>query len=171
MRPSASIRKRENSPPRALAVWAFLGGHVLLGVGMKHSSILATSHALLVFLVGLYLAATARDAGKIVLVVGYIMTSEVLWRMSHVALFWEFGKYSTAAILLLWILRHPTRRPNWLALIYLIFLLPSAIFTCITLSDFTSLRELISFNLFRPLGAGGLFLRPLPAAAPGRGFS
>jgi len=117
---------------------------------MKYSLILATGHALLAFLLGLYLAATARDAGKLIPVVGYIMTSEVLWRMSHVALFWEFGKYSTSAILLLWIMRHPTPRPNWLALIYLLLLIPSVIITCFSRSDFTHLRQILSFNLSGP---------------------
>lgn len=133
-----------------MPVLVFLGGHAFLGIAMKHVALLATAHALLTLLVGLYFAATARQPAKVVMAVSYIVGAEVLWRMTGAAVFWEYGKYAASATLLLWILHHRPPRYNWLALVYFFVLIPSAALTCIRSPNLTTLRGNISFNVSGP---------------------
>src|SRR4051794_12014778 len=82
---------------RGLAL--FLAGHVLLGILLRVAPPLATVHALAAFTIGLFIAATRRPR-DVAAVVAYITGSEVLWRLSHAAVFHEAGKYAIVAVLL-----------------------------------------------------------------------
>jgi len=146
---AAIPRQRTTSPSLALLL-AFLGLHVVLGLSMKELPTLATVHAWLTFIVALYWAATEKGPGKVVLAVCYLASAEVLWRMTGAAVFWEFGKYSVCAVLLVWVLRHFPRRVNGLALVYFGLLLPSMLLTIQAGLGLNQLRQILSFNLSGP---------------------
>lgn len=143
----------------------FFGLHVGLGIAMKWSNGIATIHAALVLFIGLYFAWNDRSGWKVPLVVSYLAASEVLWRMTSASIFWEFGKYAIALILILWNIRVPTRYHNWLPLAYLALHLPSLIYTLTANMEPSVLRGLVSFNLSGPLSmavcAFCLFARPV----------
>ncbi len=133
-----------------MVVLSFLAGHAVLGIAMKHSALVATVHALLTLLVGLYIAATSRQVAKVVMAVSYLMAAEVLWRVSEAVVFWEYGKYATSAILLLWAARHRAPRFNWLAIVYLLLLIPSIALTGLQASGLNDFRQRVSGNFSGP---------------------
>ena len=79
----------------------------------------------------------------------YIAGIEVLLRMAHSSLFWEFGKYAVLYFLLLGILRRSRKLNFYLPIaIYFILLFP-AIFI-LPLDSFNAWRQDITFNLSGP---------------------
>ncbi|MGH9364128.1 MAG: O-antigen ligase family protein [Thermoanaerobaculia bacterium] len=69
--------------------------------------------------------------------------------MTGAAVFWEYGKYATAAIFLVALLRHRRRRPSGAMLLYFALLVPSTALTVAAL-DLSAARSAISFNLSGP---------------------
>lgn len=135
---------------RPNAVFFFLLIHAPIALLMKQMPNLATIHAIATLIVGLAWAVSKRKTMQDVACIGaYIMGAEVLWRMTRANVFWEYGKYATAAVFLVALLsRKQTNKPA-LAFIYFLLLLPSAVLT------FTSLplnlaRMYVSFNLSGP---------------------
>jgi hypothetical protein len=145
----ATHRKRATSISLAVLL-AYFGCHAALGITMKLVPAVATLHALLTLAIGLCFAMKALRPPRLVTVVSYLMTAEVLWRMTGAAVFWEYGKYATSAILLLWLLRRRPPRICWLALVYLCLLIPSILTTCSQISDFDELRQTISESFSGP---------------------
>lgn len=133
----------------------FLISHVPLALLMKSEPLIATGHALLTLIIGLGFSLLGRDhniAGeRTLLVAAYISGVEVLWRSVDAAVFWEYGKYSTIAVLGISLLRRPGPiRLHPLPVAYFMVLLPS-----ITLwfgeGNFNLARQLISSTLSGPL--------------------
>ncbi len=125
-----------------------LGLHAALAIGMYHSRQLATVHALAVFVVGLWFVTQDRQPLRLIYLCGYIVGAEVLWRMTRADVFWEFGKYAIASLLLLAILRW-RMRIRALPVIYFALLVPSAFITAGGL-NVMAVREPLSFNLSGP---------------------
>jgi hypothetical protein len=122
--------------------------HVPLGLVMYWVPTVATVHAALTVIVATFLALSGR-LDRVVYAAAYIAGSEVLWRMSRAAVFWETGKYAIILIFAIAILRVPSVRSRPLPMLYFILLLPSiAIAPYDLLSD--EARELISFDLSGP---------------------
>jgi hypothetical protein len=147
---SATSHARVTSPSLALLL-AYLGAHAVLGIAMKKIPALATTHALLSFLVAIYWAATSRGQSKVITAVCYLAAAEVTWRMARASVFWEFGKYAVCAVLLVAMWRHRPPRLNSLALIYFGLLIPSTLLTCVVYPDFGTLRKAISSPMSGPL--------------------
>lgn len=123
----------------------FVLAHIPLALVLKNVPLLATGHALLALAVGLLFLRRDQGPERVVYVAAYITGCELLWRASHAAVFWEFGKYSVSMLLGLALIRHgllreASRRPLYAFL----FLLPSL--TVLTSFD----REAIAFNLSGP---------------------
>ncbi|MEM1553186.1 MAG: O-antigen ligase family protein [Candidatus Bathyarchaeia archaeon] len=77
------------------------------------------------------------------------MGAEVLWRMTKANVFWEYGKYASAAVFLVALLsRKQTNKPA-LVFIYFLLLLPSAVLT-VTALPFNLARMDLSYNLSGP---------------------
>jgi hypothetical protein len=108
----------------------------------------ATAHAVLTVAVASFLALSARF-DRVVCAAAYIAGSEVLWRMSHAAIFWETGKYAVILIFTISLLRLRPTRSLALPVLYFLLLLPS-----IALAPYGLLsaeaRAQISFNLSGP---------------------
>jgi O-antigen ligase/polysaccharide polymerase Wzy-like membrane protein len=122
--------------------------HVPLGLLMHWVPVVATAHAALTTTVALFLALSARF-DRVVYAAAYIAGSEVLWRMSHAAIFYESGKYAIILIFAIALLRLRPVCSRALPILYFLLLLPSiAIAPYDLLSD--EARQQISFNLSGP---------------------
>lgn len=122
--------------------------HIPLGLLLYHFSDLSTIHAIAVLAVGLLFVFTGR-LQYAAYVVAYIVGAEVLWRMTHASIFWEFGKYSVSLLVLLATLRGGNIRNPGLPLLYFLLLVPSSILTVENLSGSVA-RDQLSFNLSGP---------------------
>lgn len=127
----------------------FAGAHVALALVMHALPIVATMHALACVVVGVYVAAR-RPPQDIAVVVAYMAACEVLWRMSQAAVFWEFGKYAIAVVLVVALLRIRIKRNAVVPMLYFALLLPSALLTLLAFSA-DAARQQLSFNLSGPL--------------------
>lgn len=136
--------------PRLVAAAAFVAAHVVLALLVRAVPGVATVHAVLVLAVGLMIAISTRRLQNVAAVVAYIAGAEVFWRMTKAGVFWEFGKYSMIAVMLVAIARLKVRRNAALALTYIGLLLPSIALT-FTALDVVMAREEVSFNLAGPL--------------------
>lgn len=131
-----------------LATALFLGLHAALALVMRSNASISTAHALTTAAAGVWFAYRG-GAAKVAYICAYITGAEVLWRMTHAAVFWEFGKYSIVLILAVAIIR--LNRPvHFLAVGYFALLLPSAALT-VTAMNSSAAQQALSFNLSGPL--------------------
>lgn len=137
------LARRRLSPPGYLLFW---GLHVPFGLWIVTFPQLATFHALVTLLVGIWFVVTKAPLERIVYVGAYIVGAEVFWRAAGANVFWEYGKYATVLIFVLASLRlRPLRIPRSI-LMYFLLLLP-AIIPTIGQLPISDAREQISFNL------------------------
>lgn len=128
----------------------FIVAHVVLALAMRAIPLFATLHALATVAIAVLVAVTTRSSRNIAFAVAYITGSEVMWRVTHAGVFYEFGKYAVSLVVLIGLMRMRARRNAWPALAYFALLLPSAVLT-ITSLGFDAARQQISFNLSGPL--------------------
>src|SRR5687768_13485298 len=96
--------------------------------GLRAMETVPRYHALGVLGLGVWWATMGRRPSWAVAAAAYIGGAEILWRMTGTGLFWEFGKYGAALILLLVFVRLPSHRTTyWGALLYIVLLIPSAL--------------------------------------------
>jgi hypothetical protein len=124
--------------------------HLLLGVGIYYAGPLALLHPIGAFAVGLAWALRSDvPMSRVSLATGYIIGSEVLWRMAQIPVFWEFGKYSCVVIMVVALIRRSNIRIPVLPLVYFAALLPSSVLTLVAL-DWSRGHEALSSNLSGP---------------------
>ena len=148
------IRGQHPAPSQVQGLnWAwvvFLVAHLPLALLMYGLPALATLHAIATLALGLWWAGTGRRPERVAYVGAYITGAEVIWRMAQAQLFWEFGKYATAAICVVTILRARKLKRPALPFLYFVLLLPSAVLPMANL-DSATLQSYLSFNLSGPL--------------------
>jgi O-antigen ligase len=130
--------------------------HIPLALLLRFHPLSATLHALLVLGVGLIVLVFDSKRGRVqhraMLFAAYIVGAEVLWRMTHAQVFWEYGKYAVALLLIIALLRSQRPRVPVLVLFYFLLLLPSMPYTLFEEQwDLNQIRMHISFNLSGPL--------------------
>jgi O-antigen ligase len=132
-----------------LGLIVFFAAHVPLALLMREYRDVATLHAVATLVIGLWWAVSRSRPDRAIYVCAYITGAEVLWRMVGAQVFWEFGKYAVAAILIIAILRGRRLQPPISILTYFLLLLPSA---GLVLADnsLAAARQDISFNLSGP---------------------
>ena len=140
--------ERERNP--ALWIGLIFAAHVPLALLMHQYSGISTLHAGATLAVGLWWAATRRELAQVAWVGAYITGSEVLWRMTDAQVFWEYGKYVTAAIFLIALIRLRGLRGPALIFVYFALLIPSAGILLAASNDLESVRQQLSFNLSGP---------------------
>src|SRR3954470_24884632 len=86
----SQVRPRE-SPRRWTVGLTLLFAHVPIAILMKQVPTLATIHALLVVILGLFWGAKGQIE-RVAYLGAYIAGSDVLWRMCGAQVFWEMGK-------------------------------------------------------------------------------
>ena len=123
-----SLQSRKSGEIRLILVIALI--HIPLGLFLYSAPSLALIHPVAAFLVGMYWAVRKRyGLDRVALAAGYIIGAEVLWRMAHVPIYWEFGKYGMAAIMITaLIMRRQYTLPAG-PLIYGLLLIPACFIT------------------------------------------
>lgn len=102
--------------------------HVPLGVLLYNAGSFGLIHPILVFVLGIRAALAAKEGlERAAQYAAYIIGVEVLWRMAQVPIFWEFGKYGAAAIMILALARRKLWNMPAAALFYFILLLPATL--------------------------------------------
>lgn len=125
--------------------------HIPLGVVLYNSDLFGLLHPIAAFGFGMR-AAIRRDwsldrAGYFA---AYIVGSEIIWRMAQMPMFWEFGKYGTAAILLTALVRRKMWNIPPFAAIYFALLIPGALVPLMQYSLSES-KEMLSSIMSGPL--------------------
>lgn len=127
--------------------WLIFVLHLPLAYLMENVRIVATAHAVLVLLIGLYFLVHDQTSERLIYVGAYIVGAEVLWRMTQAGVFWEYGKLALILLFFLGLLRWGGGKIGLLPVAYLTPLLLSSIYTLEAL-PINEARETISFNLF-----------------------
>ena len=123
----------------------FLLAHLPLALILKANPLAATAYALAIVGLGFYWVLRDRSPERVVMVMGYIASSEGLWRASKAMIFHESAKYAIAGLALVSIARYGTyARGRWAPLLYFALLVPS-----IAVMPYLD-RNMISFNLSGP---------------------
>lgn len=154
----ARARARGNRQGIDTARWTFfLLLHVPLVALVKLNPWIATAHALGTFALA-FGSLRFRTPERVVLMMGYIIASESLWRVGDAKVFYESGKYMIGALSLLALVRYrllPFSEKG--SILYFALLLPSIL----VMPAFD--RKYVSFNLSGPfaLAACSMFLSTL----------
>lgn len=124
--------------------------HVPLGLFDYYAGPAALLHPAAVFGIGIYWALQKKvKLERVALAIGYLVGVEILWRMAQIPVFWEFGKYGSAVIMIIALLRRNRRHIPSLPLIYFGALLPACVLTFIEF-DLSKAKDTLSFNLSGP---------------------
>lgn len=128
---------------------AFACVHVALALVIRTVPGLATLHAIATLVFALVFTATTRHIQRVAIPLAYLAGCEVLWRMTKAGVFWEYGKYSMDAVMLLAILRLQKRRNLLVSAMYFGLLIPSVVLSYTALG-LSGARDEISFVLSGP---------------------
>lgn len=124
--------------------------HIPLGLVLYQSSILSTFYPAVLFAASLFYAwRTEVSLDRVANFCGYLIGAEVLWRMAGSAIFWEFGKYATGAIMIVALVRRKRFKVAWMPMLYCILLVPGAFIT-LFVAGLGEAKDQISFNLSGP---------------------
>jgi hypothetical protein len=146
--PLALFQFREE--PGWVILLLFLALNAALGLLFAKSPFLATAHAGLVLLVGVWWVLDRPRPARAAYLSAYIMGNETLWRMSKAELPWDYGKFAIVTLLVLSLLRNHRLKLQPLPVLFFLLLLPALVLPLSSV-DFTTLRQQISFNLSGPL--------------------
>ena len=125
--------------------------HLPLGILLYNVGPLAILHPVIVLVVGLTWAVRKHvRMGQVALAIGYLIGSEVLWRMAKVPIPWEFGKYGSALIIIAAVVRRSGHHIPRLPVVYFVALLPSCFLTLLAF-DLEEAREILSSDMSGPL--------------------
>lgn len=117
---SAKLRKDFKLPLLLAAL------HVPLGIALYNMGSLALIHPIIVTAIGLRRALrTDVKLERVAWIVAYIIGVEVLFRMAQVPVFWEFGKYGAALIMVVALAARSLWTIPSFAVFYIVLLLPS----------------------------------------------
>lgn len=141
-----SLVETDNSVSVVLAFFAL---HIPLALSMSQYPELGLLHALATLAVGLWWTTFRGRPERVAYVGAYITGAEVLWRMTHTPIFWEFGKYALATVFLVSMIVRRSLKAPVLPLLYFALLLVSVAFTSSSM-NFQTARKEISFNLSGP---------------------
>ncbi len=129
----------------------FAALHLPLGIALKNAGMLGIVHPILVFGIGLYLAARIESKhANVALVLAYIIGAEVLWRMAQTPIYWEFGKYASVAIIVVAMVRRSRFDVPKLPTIFFAFLIPGCLLTIVA-ESWASATSILSFYMSGPL--------------------
>ncbi len=124
--------------------------HLPFGVLIYIAGPFAILHPATVFVVGLYWAANTRfRLERVALAIAYLVGAEVLWRMAGVPVFWEFGKYGSALIALVAMVKRSHFHIPKLPLVYFVLLIPSGLLI-MPEKDLGAIQATLSFQMSGP---------------------
>jgi O-antigen ligase len=147
---AGAVRNRWNELPEAGRLVVIFGLHALLGLAMRQLSPLATLHTFATILAVIAISLSTRNPAVVLMCACYVSGAEVLWRMSKAYTFHETAKYVVSLLFFIGLIRLKTVRLPGHALLYLLLLLPAAVFPFVYFS-FDLFRRHVLFNLSGPI--------------------
>ena len=116
-----------------------LFAHLIFAVMITFIPKLVTIHVYLVTFFGIYLVIMDKNANRIVLLISYVVGSELLWRAFNAGIYWEYVKIFSIVFLFIIGFRLGFNRSNQkLGIIYVLLLIPSILVVqSISQSDLT----------------------------------
>ncbi|MDE2127183.1 MAG: hypothetical protein KGJ62_11385 [Armatimonadetes bacterium] len=145
-----SKRARRLSIPE-FGPYMFFGMHAPLAILMWQVPIIASIHAGIVFVTGLFLAVSRRSPAYMAGIACYIAGSEVMWRLSQApGLPWEFAEYSITVLLSIYLIWNGRLRKGMLPLAYIALLTPAAIYTLFGVSG-SRAHAFLAFDMSGPI--------------------
>lgn len=124
--------------------------HIAIGVGVYLIKPLSLIYGLLIIILGLFYVIRKRN-DEILIVVAYIVGSEVFLRMTGGNILHEIAKYEVLFFSIMGIIYGGFSKKSFVFAICLLLLLPGVIVGMSTLSYFTNIRKAITFNLLGPI--------------------
>jgi hypothetical protein len=129
--------------------------HAFLGVLVFALPFISKIYTLTILIFGLYYIIKNKNKNNEVLVISaYVVSVEVLLRMTDGMLLNEFGKYSILIFMFLGMIYSGFSNKGFLYWIFLLLLIPSVILATLTLDLDTDVRKAIAFNITGPVCLG-----------------
>lgn len=129
--------------------------HALIGTLLYILPIISTVLTVLLFAFGFYYITKNRNRNNEALVISaYVVSIEVLLRMTGGGVFSEFGKYTIIIYMFLGMIYSGFSRNSALYWFFLLLLIPSIILSFLMLSFETNIRKAIAFNISGPVCLG-----------------
>ncbi|WP_417939651.1 O-antigen ligase family protein [Flavobacterium sp. RS13.1] len=129
--------------------------HALIGILLYVLPIVSTVLTVFLFAFGFYYISKNRNRNNEALVMSaYVVSIEVLLRMTGGGIFNEFGKYTIIIYMFLGMLYSGISRNSLIYWFFLLLLIPSIILSFISLSFETNIRKAIAFNISGPVCLG-----------------
>lgn len=124
--------------------------HLPLGLVIYSAGSFALVHPIAVLCFGLYWALDREvPLERVAFVMAYLVGAEVLWRMAQVPVYWEFGKYGSALIAIVALIRRENYVIPKLPLIYFAVLIPGCAFAFYERS-LSAAQEVVSTQISGP---------------------
>lgn len=152
MPPAGPLRTSRCRASREIQITILIAiAHLPLGLVLYNAGSLAILHPIAVFCVGFHGALKKRiRLDWVALAIGYLIGAEVLWRMAQIPIYWEFGKYGSAVIMIVALVRRRRLVVPKLPLAYFLALIPACLITLAEL-DLKEAETSLSFNMSGPL--------------------
>lgn len=129
--------------------------HAFLGVLIFIFPAVAKLYTLSIFSFGIYYIIKTKNRNNEALIISaYVVSMEVLLRMTSGMIINEFGKYSILIYLFLGIIYSGFSKNAFLYWIFLLLLIPGVIFSTVSLDFNTDIRKAIAFNISGPVCLG-----------------
>ncbi|MBZ4041934.1 O-antigen ligase family protein [Flavobacterium hibisci] len=129
--------------------------HALIGILLYVLPIISTALTVLLFVFGFYYISLNKNRNNEALVMSaYVVSIEVLLRMTGGGIFNEFGKYTIIIYMFLGMIYSGFSKNSLLYWFFLMLLIPSIILSFISLSFETNIRKAIAFNISGPVCLG-----------------
>lgn len=135
---------------QTLLATLFLLMHIPLAMLIIRVPTVALVHAGAIFSLGVWWAFFQTRLERVAWIGGYIVGSEVLWRMMRTGVFWEFGKYAVIILFVLALIKTQRLRGPITAFLFFCCLLPSIVLPMSSVDSVTMLGDL-RFYLSGPL--------------------
>ncbi|QKJ64781.1 O-antigen ligase [Flavobacterium sp. M31R6] len=143
------MKKEELSYIYLLLSHAFLGGLIFV------LPFISKIYTLVIFVFGIYYIVKNRNKNNEALVISaYVISVEVLLRMTDGMLLNEFGKYSILIFMFLGMIYSGFSNKALIYWLFLVLLIPGIILSAITLNFETDIRKAIAFNISGPVCLG-----------------
>jgi len=129
--------------------------HAFLGFLVFALPVLSKIYTLTLFAFGIYYIVMTKNKNNEALVMSaYIVSVEVLLRMTDGMLLNEFGKYSIMIFMFLGMVFSGFYKSSWVYWIFLLFLIPGIILASISFNFNVDVRKAIAFNISGPVCLG-----------------
>lgn len=138
-----------------LTYFYWVAFHAFLGLLVFMAPFTSKMYTVAIFIFGLnYIVKSKNKNNEVLLMSAYIVSTEVLLRMTNGMILNEFGKYSISIYMFLGMFYSGFSKNAFLYWIFLLLLIPGVILSTFSLNFDTDIRKAIAFNISGPVCLG-----------------